>query len=58
MRLSASIGVANFPHAGTDLEEILLAADNAMFAAKDSGRDQVRAVMPSRALERPVQGST
>jgi diguanylate cyclase (GGDEF)-like protein len=52
LRLSASIGVANFPHAGTDLEEILLAADNAMFAAKDSGRDQVRAVMPSRALER------
>jgi diguanylate cyclase (GGDEF)-like protein len=52
LRLSASIGVAAFPDAGTELDEILLAADNAMFAAKDSGRDQVRAVMPSRAPER------
>jgi diguanylate cyclase (GGDEF)-like protein len=46
-RLSASIGVAAYPDAGAELDEILLAADNAMFAAKDSGRDQVRAVMPS-----------
>ncbi|MFL6145193.1 MAG: GGDEF domain-containing protein [Labedaea sp.] len=58
LRLSASIGVANFPHAGSDLEEILLAADNAMFAAKDSGRDQVRAVMPSRGVERRSASST
>jgi diguanylate cyclase (GGDEF)-like protein len=50
--LSASIGVATFPDAGNELDEILLAADNAMFAAKDSGRDQVRAVLPSRAPER------
>lgn len=52
LNLSASIGVATYPEAGTELDELLLAADNAMFAAKDSGRDQVRAVMPSRALER------
>lgn len=52
LRLSASIGVAMFPDTGNELDEILLAADNAMFAAKDSGRDQVRAVMPSRAPER------
>jgi diguanylate cyclase (GGDEF)-like protein len=51
-RLSASIGVAAYPDAGRELDEVLLAADNAMFAAKDSGRDQVRAVMPSRAPER------
>ena len=50
--LSASIGVATFPDAGTELDEILLAADNAMFAAKDSGRDQVRAVTATRAPER------
>jgi diguanylate cyclase (GGDEF)-like protein len=50
--LSASIGVATYPDAGSELDEILLAADNAMFAAKDSGRDQVRAVMPSRGPER------
>jgi diguanylate cyclase (GGDEF)-like protein len=52
LRLSASIGAAVYPDAGTDLEQLLLAADNAMFAAKDSGRDQVRAVMPSRAERR------
>jgi diguanylate cyclase (GGDEF)-like protein len=51
-RLSASIGVATFPSAGKELDEILLAADNAMFAAKDGGRDQVRAVIPSRSPER------
>jgi diguanylate cyclase (GGDEF)-like protein len=51
-RLSASIGVATYPDAGRELDEILLAADNAMFAAKDSGRDQVRAVVASRAPER------
>jgi diguanylate cyclase (GGDEF)-like protein len=52
LMLSASIGVATYPDAGKELDEILLAADNAMFAAKDSGRNQVRAVMPSRAAER------
>jgi len=52
LQLSASIGVATFPDAGRELDEILMAADNAMFAAKDSGRDQVRAVVASRAPER------
>lgn len=52
LQLSASIGVATYPDAGKELDEILLAADNAMFAAKDSGRDQVRAVVASRAPER------
>ncbi|WP_165436188.1 sensor domain-containing diguanylate cyclase [Amycolatopsis suaedae] len=44
LRLSISVGVAVHPDAGDDLEEVLLAADNAMFVAKDSGRDQVRTV--------------
>jgi diguanylate cyclase (GGDEF)-like protein len=52
LRLSASIGAAVYPDAGTELDSILLAADNAMFAAKDSGRDQVRAVVASRKPER------
>lgn len=43
-RLSASIGVASYPDAGSELDEVLLAADNALFAAKDAGRDQARAV--------------
>jgi diguanylate cyclase (GGDEF)-like protein len=44
MRLSVSIGAASYPDAGQRLEEVLVAADNALFAAKDAGRDQVRAV--------------
>jgi diguanylate cyclase (GGDEF)-like protein len=58
MRLSASIGVATYPDAGSELDEILLAADNAMFAAKDSGRDQVRAVMPGRGPDRRAPSPT
>ena len=42
--LSVSIGAAVFPNAGGELDDVLLAADNALFAAKDAGRDQARAV--------------
>lgn len=41
LRLTVSIGVATFPDAGKTLDDVLLAADNALFAAKDAGRDQV-----------------
>ena len=49
LRLSVSIGVAIFPNAGGELDDVLLAADNALFAAKDAGRDQARAVHVSAA---------
>ncbi|MFE0028676.1 GGDEF domain-containing protein [Amycolatopsis sp. NPDC059021] len=42
--VTVSIGVASYPGTGTTLAEILLAADHALLAAKDGGRDQVRAV--------------
>jgi diguanylate cyclase (GGDEF)-like protein len=42
--LSVSIGVAGHPDAGPDLDELLLAADNALFAAKDAGRDRASVV--------------
>lgn len=42
--LSVSIGVAVYPDAGTELDEVMLAADNALFAAKDAGRDRVSIV--------------
>lgn len=42
--LSVSIGAAVFPDAGASLEDVLLAADLALFAAKDAGRNQVRLV--------------
>ncbi|WP_216216891.1 MFS transporter [Amycolatopsis aidingensis] len=41
LKVSVSIGAASFPAAGTSLEEILLAADTGLFAAKDSGRNRV-----------------
>lgn len=43
LRLSVSIGVAAFPNAGQELDDVLLAADNALFAAKDAGRNRARA---------------
>lgn len=44
IRLSMSIGVAAHPDAGSNLEDLLLAADNALFAAKDAGRNRATAV--------------
>lgn len=46
LRLTVSVGVAAFPDAGHDLDELLMKADAALFAAKDAGRDRVLAVQP------------
>ncbi|MCT2582846.1 MFS transporter [Actinophytocola gossypii] len=43
--LSVSIGVALYPEFGPDLQDVLLAADDALFVAKDSGRNQVQAIV-------------
>lgn len=51
--LSASIGAAAWPDAGPDLDEVLLAADNALFAAKDAGRNRALAVRPAGARPEP-----
>jgi diguanylate cyclase (GGDEF)-like protein len=45
--LTASVGAALYPQMASTLEELLWAADNALFAAKDAGRDQVRMVRSS-----------
>ena len=39
--LTASIGVAVYPEHGSTLEQLLAAADRAMYAAKHGGRDRV-----------------
>lgn len=39
--LTASVGAAVFPDAATELSPLLLAADEALYQAKDAGRDRV-----------------
>ena len=41
LTLSISIGVASFPQSGKDSEEITRAADEALYRAKEKGRDTV-----------------
>ena len=40
--MTVSIGVATFPEYGKSWQEVLEAADSAMYAAKRSGRNQVK----------------
>ncbi len=42
VRITMSIGIAEFPTSGTSLEQVLKAADLALYQAKDSGRNCVR----------------
>jgi diguanylate cyclase (GGDEF)-like protein len=47
-RLTASIGIASYPEHGDHLDELLAAADRAMYAAKHGGRNRVvRAPAPA-----------
>ena len=41
VRISASIGVASWPENGRTAEELLAAADAAMYAVKNSGKNGV-----------------
>jgi diguanylate cyclase (GGDEF)-like protein len=43
--LSVSVGIAVYPEFGPDLQDVLLAADDALFVAKDSGRNQVQTII-------------
>ncbi len=45
--LTATIGVAIYPDAGTDPEALLRAADAALYRAKDAGRDGVMVAEPA-----------
>jgi diguanylate cyclase (GGDEF)-like protein len=43
-RLSVSIGAASYPTTGKTLDDLLMTADNCLFAAKNTGRDRVKTV--------------
>jgi diguanylate cyclase (GGDEF)-like protein len=52
-RLTVSIGVAAYPSDGEDLDQLLAAADRAMYQAKHGGRDRV-VVAGGEAVAAPV----
>ncbi|HET6750100.1 MAG TPA: diguanylate cyclase [Actinomycetes bacterium] len=60
MRLTVSIGVACFPQHATSREELLRAADEALYEAKLQGRDRVVTagprLLPLAARQGPLQG--
>lgn len=51
--VTVSVGVATLPDSADALDELVVAADTALYAAKESGRDQVR-VAPKRPLREDV----
>jgi diguanylate cyclase (GGDEF)-like protein len=44
--ISASIGIAVFPEHATEMDGLLTAADNAMYASKNKGKDQISVFEP------------
>ncbi len=46
LRLSASVGVVRFGTEGVESEDVMVAADLALYEAKDGGRDQVALYVP------------
>ncbi|WP_200327808.1 sensor domain-containing diguanylate cyclase [Thiocystis violacea] len=53
IRITASIGVATYPSGADSVDTLVSAADAAMYAAKEAGRNQVRAHAPA-----PEPGAT
>ena len=51
MRMTTSLGVAHFPEHGVSAEELLAAADMAMYAAKEGGRDRMSIFEPGSSGE-------
>ena len=49
-RLTVSVGVAAHPEHGQDLDQLLAAADRAMYSAKYAGRDQVAIAVAAESI--------
>lgn len=53
LQVGSSIGVALFPDSATDLDTLMLAADQAMYTAKQSGRHRYHVFTPDMAQANP-----
>ncbi len=51
--IQSSLGLATFPYHADDMTNLLAAADHALFAAKGSGKDNIKSFRPSGHVIRP-----
>ena len=57
IRPSVSVGVVTFPDDGATAEELLISADQAMYASKRAGKDRVTGAMPRSTPPADVPGA-
>ena len=56
--ISVSIGIAVYPEHGTNAQQVLKAADDALYAAKNAGRDTYRLAEAARPLRKAGGGES
>ena len=55
VRISSSLGISRFPHDGSTLEQLLKAAEQALYSAKEAGRDGFAFFTPAMHEEAQTQ---
>jgi diguanylate cyclase (GGDEF)-like protein len=55
LKVTASIGAAPIDEVGGDFDHLMAAADNALYVAKEEGRDQVSIFTPSMRLRKIIE---